>query len=84
MTQADLALSGLVVSYECTSDVVEDNSDVCAILQTADLPILIHISDIHGDLQCLKQAMNRFEEEKADALIASAPLEIVKRIRVLD
>ena len=32
------------------------------------------ISDIHGDLQCLKQAMNRFEEEKADALLVLGDL----------
>lgn len=28
------------------------------------------ISDIHGDLQCLQKAMERFEEEKADVLLA--------------
>ena len=32
------------------------------------------ISDIHGDLQCLKQAMNRFEEEKADVLLVLGDL----------
>ena len=32
------------------------------------------ISDIHGDLQCLQKAMERFEEEKADVLLALGDL----------
>ena len=32
------------------------------------------ISDIHGDLQCLQQAIDRFEEEKADALLVLGDL----------
>ena len=74
MTEEDLALSGLVVSYECTSDVVEDNSDVCAILQTADLPILIHISDIHGDIIRAERAAQFADAVGADALMASGDL----------
>ena len=50
MTQEDLALSGLTVTYESASDVVKDNSDVVDILENTKLPVLIHISDIHGDV----------------------------------
>ena len=74
ITLEDLALSGLTVLYESTSDIVQDNSDVAEILKNTELPVLIHLSDIHGDVIRAERAASFAQQTGADALLASGDL----------
>lgn len=74
ISKKDLALSGLTVTYKSTSDIIADNSDAVNILQNTDSPILIHISDIHGDVIRAERAAYFAEKVNADALLASGDL----------
>ncbi len=74
MTAEDITHSGLAVAYECGSDVVEDNADVAEILENTELPVLLHISDIHGDVIRAGRAAQFADAVGADALLASGDL----------
>ena len=74
VTQGDLSLSGVTVLYERTSDIVQDNLDVADIIKNTELPVLIHISDIHGDVIRAERAAQFADAVGADALMASGDL----------
>ena len=74
ISKEDLYSSGLIVTYKSTSDIIADNSDVVDILKSTDLPVLLHISDIHGDVIRAERAAYFAQNVNADALLASGDL----------
>ncbi|MBQ1233045.1 MAG: metallophosphoesterase [Clostridia bacterium] len=74
ITQDDFVAADITVSYVSNSDIIADNADVADILQNTDLPILLHLSDIHGDVIRADRAASFAEHVGADALLASGDL----------
>ena len=74
ITLSDLDTACVVVSYESSSNIVTDNADAVQILKNSDLPVLIHLSDIHGDTIRAERAASFADFIGADALLASGDL----------
>ena len=70
----ELEEAGVSVSYFTTTDVVEDNRDTAQLLQEIGMPVLIHISDIHGDVIRAQRAAQFADWIGASALLASGDL----------
>ena len=74
ITLADLDTACVAVSYESSSNIVNDNADAAKILKNSGLPVLIHLSDIHGDTIRAERAAFFADYVGADALLASGDL----------
>ncbi len=74
ITAEELTAAGLSVSYRTSADILKDNAETARILQNTDLPVLIHLSDIHGDVIRAERAATFAEHVKADAMLVSGDL----------
>ena len=70
----ELDTAAVAVSYESSSNIVTDNADAAQILKNSGLPVLIHLSDIHGDTIRAERAASFADYVGADALLASGDL----------
>ena len=70
----ELSAAGVTVTYESSSDVVSDNMEKAAYLSNTGKPVLIHISDIHGDVIRAERAAVFARQIDASALMISGDL----------
>lgn len=70
----ELSASGIAVSYESSGNIVDDNSEAAKVLLETELPVIIHISDIHGDIIRAERAAFFADHVGADAILASGDL----------
>ncbi|MBQ7444510.1 MAG: metallophosphoesterase [Clostridia bacterium] len=71
--------AGLRISYECKTNIITANEDVAKILTETDDPVIIHISDIHGDVIRAERAAAFADHVNAAAVLASGDLTVYNR-----
>ena len=70
----ELPCTGICVTYQSNSDIVSDNIEKATYLCNTENPVLIHISDIHGDVIRAERATLFARYVNAGALLASGDL----------
>ncbi|MBR5291140.1 MAG: DUF4886 domain-containing protein, partial [Erysipelotrichaceae bacterium] len=74
VTLDDVQKSGVKVHFQTSSNIVDDNKEVAELLKNADKTVLLHISDVHGDVVRAERAAQFAEYVGADALLVSGDL----------
>ncbi len=74
VTLDDVQKSGVKVHFQTSSNIVDDNKEVAELLKNTDKAVLLHISDVHGDVVRAERAAQFAEYVGADALLVSGDL----------
>ena len=74
ITAEEISNAGITVTYESSSDIIADNMEKASYLANTKAPVLIHISDIHGDVIRAERATIFARHINASALLATGDL----------
>jgi len=74
ISPAEVSQAALAVKYESTCNIVADNKEKAEILKNTELPVIIHLTDIHGDVIRTERALSFASFVGADAVMASGDL----------
>lgn len=74
ITEAEAQAANVTVKYESSSDMIADNREQAELLKHTHLPVILHLTDIHGDVIRTERALSFARYVGADAVMASGDL----------
>ena len=74
IVESEAAAAAVTVQYESGSDILADNREMADLLKHTELPVIIHLTDIHGDVIRTDRALKFAQYVGADAVMASGDL----------